>query len=91
MPIKHTIKVDNDLEKGLGEFLKNPKASFDIQGVITLSRKISQKDEVTMVKLYPKDKYAEFQDEFTQTAKIDSDLKSVMNYIYKNNWTTNLK
>jgi len=102
MAIEKLIKVEYDLEKILTEILKNPRNSLDIQGVITLSQEISQKSCITSLRggikkekfsiatLYLSDKYAEFHDEFTQTANTNPELKPLYDYLIKNGWGTNL-
>jgi hypothetical protein len=91
MPIKHTIKADNNLEKALGNTLNNQKMSFDIEGVITLKYEFEKGNKTTIVELYLKSKYAKFNGDFTQTAHIDPGLKSLVDYLDKENWTTNLE
>lgn len=103
MPIKHTVQVDNDLEKAVGEVLNNPRNSFDIQGILTISHDITskgsfitgvgkiEKDNTTVVELYLNDKYAQFHGEFAQTASLNPELKPLMDYLNKNGWNTNLE
>lgn len=101
MPTEELIKIEEGLERVLIDVLKNPRNSQEIQGVLTLYHKVKSKDirtssfpvedeKIPIVDLFLKNKYAQFYEEFAQTASINQELRLLVDYLTSNGWDSNL-
>lgn len=86
------MAIDEKLNILLKDLTKSPRNTLDEQTVMTLTHTAKEKPEekIPIVSLYFGDKYAQFHDEFTQTARNNSELKPLVDYLVRNHWETNL-
>jgi len=96
------MNIDEKLNLIIEELLKNPRNSQSQQIVIDITHTLKEKVTTTcigplpetkkmgMVTLYLGDKYAQFHEEFTQTADTNPELKPLIDYVTKRGWRNNL-
>lgn len=73
------------IEDVLGSLLRNPKNTARRQEIIEIANMSNP-----IVTLYPRDRYAEFHGEFTQTAQTIAELKQLLAYLEREKYRINL-
>lgn len=82
--------ADDGLKPFLEKILENPRTKASTGPVIDIIHNGTDNEDHHVVALYPLQKYAQFQGEYTQTAWSNPELKPLIDYLLSQDWDTNI-